>query len=1747
MSRKMLLIAMMMGITIVCSAQFAGGSGTEQDPWIVETAHHLNNLRNYLGEEHGDKHFLQRADIDLGVPPWNQGDGWRPIGWHVEPFMGNYDGNNHKIMNMTTDRLFYGFHIGLFGETENAILRRIRLVDVSVKCGVQSGGLVGWAETTTIVDCSVTGMIYGTEGIGGLAGVINNNSSVTGSYTAGSLIIRFGQELCYAGGITGALQNSSLTDSYSSMSVLATRDLVGGLVGLNHHSNISDCYSTGPVDVQAEGGSVGGLIGGANGGNVTNSFWNTQTSGRNQSAGGEGLSTEQMVTRANYVNNNWDFDDVWRIEDGFTYPYQAYQETYSGYNIPGPFSLTVTANHVAQSITLNWSVSGTPDYYNIYRNERIIDTVNHPVLQYRDNNPQPLIDYEYYVSAIYIEEDDVQMETGISNIQTARLNADFTQGDGSADNPYQVNSPATLSLVREHLDSHFIQTADIDLGVPPWNEGQGWIAIGHIGNQPFTGHYNGNGYNISGLTINRTGMFAALFGNTQDAVIRNVGLQDVNITGFYYVGGIVSRALSNTKIQGCYVSGVIRGNSTIGSIVSLLQGENPYSEVLDCYSTAVIINTNPNGDRNTGGIIGFKRDGNVMKNYFSGAIYFDNIGYESGAVIGHSFQNRGTVAHNYWNSETTFCSHGGPEVGEGNTTEQMMQSQTYTGFNFNTVWNIENGASYPFLRWEAEQAQEHNRPALMPPVNLRGTGGADTVSLFWDDPPPEFGIPDGYNVYRNDVRVNQEVITEREYEDRELQPFIEYHYQVSAIYEGRESLLTRKIGVSTSLFAGGDGTTENPFLIETAEQFNGTRLFPDSHFRQIDDIDLGIPPWNEGEGWEPIPSFSGSFNGNGFQISGLTITSEGDTGLIMELNGSIKNLVLTDVNIEGGMNVAGITNFMTGGSISNSILTGKISGMENVGGFVSRFRGGTIENSINAAHITAGDFYVSYIGGFAANVEFPRDEPFITNSYNIGKLTGTGNYSHIGAIIGRGAQANVTDCYWNSETTGIDNSQTGIPKTSLEMTQQETFEGWDFNEVWSIGYQNAETYPWLRIHSEPLLEQYYLQTQLQAWLTATGNVNLTWSSPDNFEIDEYRIYRDNEHIRSVSSNVNTYQDDDTVAGTAFSYKVMPTVSGHEFNPSNTVLIAPVPEGFVGGKGTVSDPYKVALANQLRSVGYNPSRHYILIQDINIPQHFIWIPIGDSEAPFTGSFDGKGHVIDNLVINRPNQDFVGMFGAVEDGAIIRNITLTNLSITANRGAGGIAAVLSENSLLVNCHVTGEITCTGTVPNDYAGGLVGYNDLSNIHNSSFRGKVTANNNYVGGLAGYNFNGSIYNSYSISDVSGRSYIGGFIGYNRGSIKNSFSRGTVSGDSDYIGGFIGNNAGASIEDSYSAVEIDVSYVAPTVGGFIGSMTSGEIDDSYWDTELAGILASAGGIGRTTEQMTYPYDGDTYAGWDFEDFWVVDVTGEDNDGYPFLLQRTVPYPNIAVNPNPEDGETFVSLDLERLSWEYISTQHYTDPAGFRVYLNQTGDFHDNHDYIWIDYDTGQTVYYCYDILPEKLEEQSTYYWRVVPTAGEHDERAAEGRGQRAESLEQKAWGGDQDVKTPPLRNIETLQRHNPLVRGDAGNVPIWSFSTFDPSSADDDIVMPLITKLHANYPNPFNPETTISFSLAEASEVTIEIFNIRGQRVVKLFDEYKEAGIHRVIWNSRDSSGRTVGSGVYFYRMKTKDYLETERMILIK
>jgi hypothetical protein len=214
-------------------------------------------------------------------------------------------------------------------------------------------------------------------------------------------------------------------------------------------------------------------------------------------------------------------------------------------------------------------------------------------------------------------------------------------------------------------------------------------------------------------------------------------------------------------------------------------------------------------------------------------------------------------------------------------------------------------------------------------------------------------------------------------------------------------------------------------------------------------------------------------------------------------------------------------------------------------------------------------------------------------------------------------------------------------------------------------------------------------------------------------------------------------------------------------------------------------------------------------------------------------------VSNLVINSSDSGPIGFFGAIGNSASLTNLGLENVSVSSAAvypyGIGGLCG--GNSGSITNCFVSGTVTTGDSA--SFIGGLCGEN-IGPITNCFMSGTVTAGDYACG-------------------------IGGLCGAAEGLISNCFAVGnaTVGDDAYGIGGLCGMIQLASINDCYAANTISVGANASGIGGLCGDDASSVVSNSFWDTDVSGILVSAGGTGATTAEM---YLQSTYrnAGWDF-------------------------------------------------------------------------------------------------------------------------------------------------------------------------------------------------------------------------------------------------------------------------------------------
>ena len=255
---------------------------------------------------------------------------------------------------------------------------------------------------------------------------------------------------------------------------------------------------------------------------------------------------------------------------------------------------------------------------------------------------------------------------------------------------------------------------------------------------------------------------------------------------------------------------------------------------------------------------------------------------------------------------------------------------------------------------------------------------------------------------------------------------------------------------------------------------------------------------------------------------------------------------------------------------------------------------------------------------------------------------------------------------------------------------------------------------------------------------------------------------------------------------------------------------------------------IKTADELQAMKDNLSGKYILMNDIDL-SGYNWDAVGVYDTnPFTGELNGNGYVISNLKINKPTEDYQGLFGYVVNGTL-KNIALENVDVTGAEGVGGLAGGIQGN--ITNSYSTGSVTGDVAV-----GGLAGGILQGDITNSYSTGSVTGDG-YVGGLAGI-VQGDITNSYFTGSVTGDSGVGGLAGgILQGDITNSYFTGSVTGDG-FVGGLVGGIDGGNITDSYSAGSVTgTSYV----GGVAGGNSNSTFVSCYYDTQKSGQAMGVG------------------------------------------------------------------------------------------------------------------------------------------------------------------------------------------------------------------------------------------------------------------------------------------------------------------
>lgn len=403
--------------------------------------------------------------------------------------------------------------------------------------------------------------------------------------------------------------------------------------------------------------------------------------------------------------------------------------------------------------------------------------------------------------------------------------------------------------------------------------------------------------------------------------------------------------------------------------------------------------------------------------------------------------------------------------------------------------------------------------------------------------------------------------------------------------------------------------------------------------------------------------------------------------------------------------------------------------------------------------------------------------------------------------------------------------------------------------------------------------------------------------------------------------------------------------------SITLPLVSVPKvsAFEGGDGSMETPYRIGDCEQLQDVQDDLDAFYVLANDIECSETAGWNggagfePIGQTLLnPFEGDFDGDGHTISSLTIDRSGSNGVGLFGYFGD-AIVHDVHLEDATVTGSDYTGALIGYGVQPGLEYQADVFNSGADAVVDGDTNVGGLIGYADHINIENSYSSGLVTSSGTIAGGLVGFiNEESNILESYSTSDVtSDADNAGGLIGYSDDNVvvEDSYASGDVHG-TNYCGGLVGYAYYIEAYRTYYSGIVTCTF-EDYLGGLLGYDDDVyEFTDSFWDLRedanpatTQGDMLGASGSRSTADMLnieTYTTDPDLIDPWDFETVW--DMDEETNGGYPYLRNTGPPVTDLSIFEDfnllvVENGENHERdyLDSNEIDYDVIETTAFAE------------------------------------------------------------------------------------------------------------------------------------------------------------------------------------------------------------------------------
>ena len=1240
------------------------GSGDSADnPYIIASVDDLNLLSlrtNGSDNTYSGKYFKLGANITYTPSTtWNDATSTENNFTAISGFNGHFDGDGKTISGLrifATDN--YHDQNGFFSNLgPNAYIENLTISNARIAGEKQVGAIVGYAqEGATITNCHVTG----TVAVHALGHTLQNHGGVVGENH---------------GTITNCVSEATISrGSYTYGS-----ENVGGIAGANSGTLSGNKVFNANITAADHYGAIAGLN---DGGTFTNNYYHACT----------------VNDAANVTNMGVNGADV-TSNDG----------AMSIHTITKPNDVTITTDPTlvyggtnfwkyGMTITLNGGLDDTPTdgwqkaYY-----------INDVALQENSTT----ISHTFDMPA-----EDIEITIGEIHADWATSGAQGTEQD-----PYLIYFTDQLDLLATRVNDgtstyngNYFKLMDNltysynGLGSDESNYTP--IGFGYENNM-FMGHFDGNNKIVSGIRIRKTGTgtdacYLGLFGSTKEAEVKDVIIQNSEIIGHRYLGGVVGHSWAS-MVSGCHVWNNVTivltqdDSNTAGGIA----GHNDLYQsatITNCISE-VHIQTNANSHcYNIGGIVGLNDD--VVSNNFVMSAYIGG-GSQVGAIVGAG-RYQHALSNNYYrncvvNNASTNVGYNGADV-----TDNDGAVGVYT-ITINAQDVILSSSNEPMVTYQGIDYWKSGQ-------NIALEGGLNGT------PAPG---------YQKAYFINGEAVTENTF----VMPANDVSVTVGECHADWET--------------ANAGTEDDPYLIYFTDQLDllASRTnndptkhgYADKYFKLMNDLTYSYEGLGATESnYTPIGGsynhFYGHFDGNNKTISGIRIYKGGTSQDVDDFQGlfgymenwpphgigSVKNLTLNDAVITGRSCVGGIVGKLNAGTVDNCHVTSSVfihtvvNNTYGHGGIAGDFTNpqSVVSHCTSSATliVNPGATDIRYYGGIVGGC---NNQSTLTDNFAIGATVpgSTGGYSN-GAITGGVSYSTLERNYYY-----------GCKVASENVTPS------------GVGCGGYNVDPYDIIENDGAVPVFTLS--VASGITAEAEVAFTRNDVNYYKLDT-----------PVTLSYDTPAPD----GSMLIYYVNGTaISGNSFNmtaDANVTLAIEVIDWEAQYQGSEDDPYLIYTADQWNMLSAKVSngnsytdKYFKLMDDISVTTMVGTHPGGNTYNTFGGTFDGDDHTI--TVNYTTNDEFCGPF-CYTYGATIKNLATDGTINTSNTHAGGVVGRNGTGNLTmtnVKSSVTINSTYNGSAQH---GGLVGYVINGTLEGCAFTGQLLgSSSNHCGGLVGWKTN--------------------------------------------------------------------------------------------------------------------------------------------------------------------------------------------------------------------------------------------------------------------------------------------------------------------------------------------------------------------------------------------------------------------------